>query len=144
MCGIAALRPEPPRIQPFGHERLHQHGETLPESRDGAIGGLAVAPQVQAHHLAIVEILDEAANAVREVFPVDPACTGAVPFGEDRQGVPVLQQVGAFLEDFGNLFAVSAPLEWDAFHQVAQDDQEWIPVKIVPFREIPGDSAVLE
>jgi len=87
-------------------------------------------------------VLEKTAHAVRVILRIDAPRSGTSSFRKDHEDLLPRQEIVAFGKGRLHLFPVASPADGNAFRQITQDDQENIPLKICPFRKIPGEPAV--
>lgn len=99
---------------------------------------LLVAPQIQAHHFAVLHVLNKTSDPVREAFLIYSSGTGALAFGENHDRFSASQKVSAFVERRFHLLTSAATVYGNALRKITQYGQKNIIFVVSPFGQIPG------
>ena len=78
------------------------------------------------------------------VIRMDPAGTRPGPFGKYHQVLPLFEYTGALINGLPHRIPVTAPLDGNAFEQIAEEAEHNTPIKIRMLRHIPRYQAILQ
>jgi hypothetical protein len=98
---------------------------------------LSVTALIDTQYLAVFEFFDESSHTIGITFGIYPAGPGAPSLRENQHRLIPFQKGVAFVKRLFHLLAVAATVDRDALRQITDNCQEYIPLKIIPFRQIP-------
>jgi hypothetical protein len=100
---------------------------------------LTVAADIDAHHLAVLEIFDESAHAIGKSLGIHAAGPGTPSLRKYQQRVFAVKEVRTLIKGLFHLIPVASAVDGNAFAQITENRQDDIALKVVSFRQIPGD-----
>jgi hypothetical protein len=103
-----------------------------------------ITAEIKAHHPAIIGTFQKAADTVGKILRVDPAGPGSPAFRKYHQVLPFVEEMHALLQDLLHLSPVPPATDGNALIDITKEGQQEIPLKIRPFRQVPGQQVVLE
>jgi hypothetical protein len=121
-----------------GQEGIQSYGECLAAAGHVSICCLGITSEINAKDPAFRVILEKSAHAVRIILRIDAPRAGTSSFGKDHEYLSLSQEIVAFGKSRLHFLPVASPAYRNAFRKIAQDGHEKAPLKIGPFREIPG------
>lgn len=105
---------------------------------------LPVAPQIHAHHFAVLRIFNKPSDAVGEAFLIHPARAGTPAFWKNHHRFSASEQVDAFVHGFFHLLAGAATVDGNALGQITQQREQDVVFVVRPFRQIPGRFSITD